>query len=229
VRTLADRFGVVPTALSELRLTADRLRGAKLAIVPSPETLEDEAARALLEASRSGTKVLVTGCVEGDSYGRVGQSLDALGIADRGRPVALGEKWAGTFVTFDGRLSESLRCSELPRSKLSEGSVWHEPLPLDLAREPEPLRALLEGALLAAKVDVQPSEIPVTARVLLAPKAALVVCANETSARATRRIVVDGRAFDVPLPALRSRLVLVERPSGRIVASTPGEPIVSAK
>ena len=50
VRTLADSYGVVPTALSELRLTAPRLAGAKLVIVPSAEMLEESAAQALLAA-----------------------------------------------------------------------------------------------------------------------------------------------------------------------------------
>ncbi|MBI1853349.1 MAG: hypothetical protein HYR85_23670 [Planctomycetes bacterium] len=233
VRTLADRFGVVPAALSELRLTAERLRGSKLVIVPSPETLEDGASRALLAASRAGTKVLVTGAIESDSYGRIGEALSALGIADRGRPVALREptRWAadGGFATFDGKLSESLRRSECaPLAKL-EGNVWHEPLPLDLARDTAPIRSLLAAALAAAGVETQPSDVPLTARVLRSPKAALVVCVNETSAAATRRVVVDGKSFDVPLPAGRSRLFVVDRTTHAIVASTPGEPIVAAK
>ncbi len=37
VRVLAERFGIVPTALSDLRLTAERLRNARLVIVPSVE------------------------------------------------------------------------------------------------------------------------------------------------------------------------------------------------
>ena len=96
VRVLAERFGVVPTALSELRLTADRLQGAKLVIVPVPEMLDGSAAQALLEASRAGTRVLVTGAVEGDPYGRTTEALRALGVVDPGRPVALHEstRWS---------------------------------------------------------------------------------------------------------------------------------------
>ena len=70
VRLLAERFGVVPTALSEVRLTAERLKDAKLVIVPTPEFLQESAAAALLAASTAGARVLVTGAVEGDSYGR---------------------------------------------------------------------------------------------------------------------------------------------------------------
>ena len=68
VRLLTERHGVVPQALPDIRLTADQLKGVKLAIVPAPEMLDEGAARALLEASQAGTKVLITGHVEGDSY-----------------------------------------------------------------------------------------------------------------------------------------------------------------
>ena len=98
VRLLAERHGVVPQALPDIRLTAGQLRGVKLAIVPAPEMLDEDAARALLEASKAGTKVLVTGHVEGDSYGRATPSLQALGVLGEGRPVALHETtgWGAT-------------------------------------------------------------------------------------------------------------------------------------
>jgi hypothetical protein len=101
--------------------------------------------------------------------------------------------------------------------------VWHEPLPLELAREREPLARLLEAALDAAGVPTHPSDVPVAARVLLAPEAALVVCVNETAAEAVRRVTVDGASFNVPVKAYRARLALVERRTGRVLAATPGE------
>jgi hypothetical protein len=55
------------------------------------------------------------------------------------------------------------------------GSVWHEPLPLDFAREAEPLDALLAAALKAAAVPTHPAGDGVVARVLLAPKAVFVL------------------------------------------------------
>ena len=94
VRLLTERHGVVPQALPDIRLTAEQLQGVKLAIVPAPEMLDEDAARALLEASRTGTKVLITGPVEGDSYGRATPSLQALGVLGDARPVALHETTA---------------------------------------------------------------------------------------------------------------------------------------
>jgi hypothetical protein len=232
VRLLAERRGVVPQALPDIRLTAEQLRGVKLAIVPTPEILDEEAARALLDAAKAGTKVLVTGHVEGDSYGRATPSLQALGLLGEGRPVALHEQtaWAAAagktgWVTFENLAQQWLRRGTAASSAALTGSVWHEPLPLDFARETEPLDALLAAALKAAGVATHPAPDGVAARVLVAPKAILVACVNETPSAVRRRVFVEGRPVDVPVPAFRSRLALFERGTGRVLAATPGAPI----
>ena len=227
VRLLAERYGVVPTALSDQRLTAERLQGARLVLVPVPEILEESAARALLAAARSGALVLVTGAVEGDPYGRTPDALQALGVVDAGRAVAQHERtpWGGGWATFDNHASERLRRASNASPTGREGPVWHEPLPLELAREAEPIAALLGAALEAAHVATSPSDTNVVARVLSAPRAHLVVCVNETAEDAVRRVQVDGKALDVPVPAGRSRLVLVERATGNVLAATPGQEV----
>ncbi len=152
VRLLAERHGVVPQALPDIRLTAEQLRDVKLAIVPSPEVLDEGAAAALLAASKAGTKVLLTGHVEGDSYGRATPSLQALGVLGESRPVALHETttWGAApgrpqWVTFENLAQHWLRRGTKAGQAALAGSVWHEPLPLDFARETEPLDALLAG------------------------------------------------------------------------------------
>jgi len=231
VRALGERFGVVPSAVSDLRLGFDRLRGAKLVIVPSPDVLDEGAARALLEASRAGTKVLITGAVDGDSYGQPAPALRELGLLGATRPVAMHEKsgWGPTgWVAFEGLLQESARRSEkASHGRLAaEDPVWHEPLPLELARDREPLVKLLEAALTTAKVPVSRSDSGITGRVLLAPKAALLAVVNERPEPATRRLMVDGRPIDVAVGARGASLVLVDRPSGKpiVTTATPAPP-----
>jgi hypothetical protein len=233
VRLLAERHGVVPQAFPDIRLTAEQLRGVKLAIVPTPEMLDENAARALLEASQAGTKVLITGPVEGDSYGRTTPSLQGLGVLGESRPVALHETtpWGAApgrmaWVTFENLAQHWLRRGTKASPVALAGSMWHEPLPLDFARETEPLGALLAAALKAAAVATHPAEGGVAARVLVAPKAVLAVCVNETPSAARRRITVEGRSVDIPVAAFRSRLVLFERGTGKVLAATPGEEIV---
>ncbi|HEY0593271.1 MAG TPA: hypothetical protein VGF40_15980, partial [Thermoanaerobaculia bacterium] len=220
IRLMAERLGVVPTALSELRLTPERLRGAKLVVVASPEFLAASAADALLTASRSGTKVLFIGPVTGDPYGEVPASLAALGVADAGRPVALREPAGGRLATFDRNLRESLLRSLAPPRASFEGNVWHEPLPLDHAREDEPLAALLEKAFAAAGVAAHPSDTGVAARLLAAPRAVLGIFVNETARDAQRTVTVGARKVAVDVPAERARMVLFDR-TGAIIAQTP--------
>ena len=231
VRLMAERFGVVPTALSDQRLSAERLAGARLVLVPAPEVIEEGAAQALLAASRAGALVLVTGAVEGDPYGRTSEALRALGVVGSGRPLAQHEptRFGGGWATFDGLAGERFRRAPGPEPERLTGPVVHEPLPLELAREPEPLAGLLEAALRAARVTVHPSDTPLAARLLRAPRAWLAVCVNETSQDARRRLVVEGRPFDIPVLAGRTRLALFESGTARLIASTPGPQIVPTR
>jgi hypothetical protein len=236
VRTLAERFGVVPTAISDLRLGRERLRSAKLVLVPSADVLDEPAAKALLEASRAGTKVLFTGPIEGDSYGLETPSLRALGVLGPSRPLAMHETtpWSESgSVAFEGLLQETARRADKPSVAKLEGAVWHEPLPMELAREREPLARLLDAALAAAGVPtMKPAdarEWGVAARVLAAPRAALVAVVNERTEPASRRIVVDARTYAVPVRAYGARLVLVDRATGDVVVTTPGDPVTRAK
>ena len=126
IRVLAERFAIVPTAISDLRLTAERLRNARLIIIPSAEFLDASASELLL---KSGAKLLFTGSVHGE-----------------GTPVELHEMTDSGWATFDRNLRESLL-------KGSIRDASHEPLPLEYAREDAPLIALLGNALNATPSD----------------------------------------------------------------------------
>jgi hypothetical protein len=223
VRVLGERFGVVPAAVSDLRLTSASLRGRKLAIVASATVIDEGAARALRDAAQAGTKVLITGAIEGDSYGRQVPALQALGVMGQGRPVTMHERsgWSSTgWVTFEGLLQESARrATSTTLRQTLPGNVWHEPLPLELARDREPLAKLLGAALAAANVAVSPHGGGVTGRVLLAPRSALLVAVNERPEPAMRRLGVDGHWIDLHVPALGVAMMLVARRSGDVLAT----------
>jgi len=222
VRLLADRFGVAPVILSDLALSPERLQGAKLILVPSPELIEERAAQALLVARDAGALVVVTGAVEGDAYDRQPEPLRQLGLVDAGRPLMLREPSPWGPVTFDQNLGEKLRRSLAPDLKDLKARLWHEPLPLEFAREDEPLVRLLGAALKAAGVPIQGWGGPAASRVIEGPHTSLVICLNEGPVDVIRTVLAAGRKYEVPVQAGRSRLLLVERSSGKMLAQTPG-------
>ena len=223
IRLSAERFGVVPTVLSELRLTAERLEGARLILVPGPLMLEDSAAAALRAAADAGAKILVTGPVDGNPYGEASEAWASLGLDGTSRPVELREstQWGESgWATFDRDLREQIaRAAGAGRPPASSTGVWQEPLPLEFAREDGPLAALLAAAYEEAGVEVQASPEPVALRLLKGPRSVLVVAVNETARTLTRSFTVDGRPHTVEVPAGGSRLLLIERGSGKILAS----------
>ena len=181
-------------------------------------------------ASEAGALVVVTGAVEGDAYGRVGPALAALGLVGDARALVQHERtiWGGGWGTFDDKIGEVVKRSTKAEPQSRAGNVWHEPLPLEFAREPEVAGRFLEAVLKAAGIATHPTDTRVVARVLEAPRAFLAVCVNETAEDATRRVTIEGRAVDIPVPAGRARLVLVERGTGKVLASTPGTEVTSA-
>ncbi len=160
----------------------------------------------MLAASRAGTKLLFTGAIVSDPYGDLPDALRELGVINAARPVRFHEMSRFGSVTFDRNLQESL--------------LTGPTLPLEFAREDEPLVALLRDALASAGVQTNPSEDGVAARLLDAPRAVLAVFVNETAQDAKRRVVVAGRTIDVVVPAGRSRLTLFDRATGKAIADT---------
>jgi hypothetical protein len=142
------------------------------------------------------------------------------------RPLVQHERTAWGWATFDGQASERLRRGVGDEPTARAGLVWHEPVPLEYAREPEPRAAFLAAVRKAADVATHPSDTHVAARVLVAPKASLVVGVNETTEDALRRVKVEGRSVGIPVPAGRTRLALFEHGTGRVLAATPGAAIV---
>lgn len=228
VRALAERFGVVPSAVSDLRVSEPDLVGRKLVIVPTPEVLDEGCAHALLGAARSGTRILVTGAIDGDSYGNALPALAELGLLGPSRAVAVHERsrWSPEGpLAFEGLMAENIRRSLKPEPDGFEHNLWHEPLPLELARQREPLVRLLAAALEGAAVPVDASAVPIAGRVLYAPRAALLVVVNETPEDARRRLRVDGQGYTIPVRAHGARLALIDRRARAVIAATPGDAI----
>ena len=234
VRILSDDFGLVPTLLSEFRLSDERLSGAKLIIVPDPGMICDSAAVELFKASRNGTKILFTGAVEGNEYGKLTKQFEMLGLNSKCVPVShyeptnwkLDAERPINLVTFGSGKSEYLMESAKPFLDTLKGNILNEPLPLEMADEKEPVMAMLNAVLNYSGIVPQISNTPVASRVLVTDKAALIICVNESSIDLKREVSVDGHKFEIPVDAGRSRLVLCDRVSGELVIATEGRPVI---
>jgi Cellulase (glycosyl hydrolase family 5) len=234
VRVLAEDFGIVPTMLSEYKLSESRLDGVRLVIVPSSGMICDSGAAELFNASLHGTKVLFIGAVEGNEYGKQSDQFQKLGLAHGSRPVnhyeptnwTLKKGETKSMLTFGSGKSETLRKSDAPFLNILKGNILQEPLPIDLALERQPLDAMLHSLLNYSGMQSEISDARVELRVLENDKSALVVCVNESSDDATREVSLDGRKFGIPVEAGRSRMVLINRADGSVIVATDGKPII---
>ncbi len=237
VRVLGENFGVVPSMLSEYKLTADRLKGVKLVIVPDAGMISDSAAYELYRASRRGTKVLFTGAVTGNEYGKVTPDFRLLGINPGSVPVSRYEptNWGPggdkdtCFVTFGSEKPEHLLKSVSAPLDTLKGNILDEPLPLEMAKQNRPLINMLAAVMKYAGIKPHLFGSPLMSRVLYTGDAALIVCVNESSASLSRVVSVSDYKYEIPVEAGRSRLVLVNLKDGKIIVDTKGKPIVRMK
>jgi hypothetical protein len=234
VEVLSENFGVLPTMLSEYKLSGPRLEGVKLVIIPDAGMICDSAASELFMASRNGAKVLFTGAVDGNEYGKVTPDFRLLGIEPGGTAVSHYERtnWGpgGTktdhFVTFGSGKSEYLMKSISTPLDTLRGNIMDEPLPLELAREKGPLVTMLAAVMKYSGMKPHLYDTPIASRVLETRASVLIVCVNESSTTLTRDVAVGKSRYEIPVEAGCSRLVLINRTDGKIIEATEGKPII---
>ncbi len=225
VRALTDHFGITPLLLSEFRITYDRVKNSRFIIVPSAEFLDDNAIAVLNSAARSGIKILFTGSLEGNSYGEISKMLLDTGIITKSKPVSLFEKFridetgTGITVTFDNQQNEFIK--KCDRENLySVGNIFHEPLPIELAREKEPLILLLKKMLNVSGIDYNYNVEPVSTSILTFDDKALIILVNESSTGAEREIILNGFKFKTGIEAGSSKILIADKKNGRILVES---------
>lgn len=225
VRALTDHFGITPLLLSEYRITYDRVKNSRLIIVPSAEFLDDNALEALNSAARSGIKILFTGSLEGNSYGELSKMILETGITTKSTPVSLYEKFRideygnGMTVTFDNQQNEFIKkCGR--ESLYSTGNIFHEPLPIELAKEKEPLILLLRKILNESGFDYSFSAEPVSTSILAFNDKAFIVLVNESTTAAQREIILNGFKIKTVVEAGSSKILIADKTNGRILVES---------
>jgi hypothetical protein len=227
VRILSDHFGITPTLISEYKLSAERLAESKLVIVPSVEFINDSAAEELFKASLNGTKILFTGSFEGNSFGEISESISRLGLINSSIPVSLYEKYDNlniqtskeTIATFDNQQSEFIKKSTAEKF-YSNNNIYHEPLPVELAREKEPLTDLLKHILGISNINYHYDDTPLSTNILLMKNHYLVVLVNESSTELTKFLKLGSISISTKVRAGQSKLLIIDLRSGSILAES---------
>jgi hypothetical protein len=218
------------------------IAGSKLVVLPSPQALSDAAWNALLAYVEGGGNLLITGSVERDEHWQRTHRMQDIGIAAepsaldiRGAQIDLGkqildlgfaidiQKHAETLTLADGKTYAEI--------KHGSGKLFLTSSPVELAESPDATVAVYRHVLAAANVEA-PFTAEATPSVLIRPRlfeqSTLYLLVSESS-RDEELDILDkrsGQHLKMTLPARRTALVLLDRASGRVLASYNGPPAV---
>jgi hypothetical protein len=237
IRALNYNLGVATYVIPE-NLAPQMLSGSspapKLVILPSPQALSDAAWQALLKYVSCGGTLLVTGSVERDAHWNVTHRFADLGIP--AEPASLLLRAAAqqigdstTPLSFDAQtqsLAEFLRFSDaatIHRFTTGTGRIFVAAMPVELAEGLDPTMNLYSWAL--SEVGLHPGfdgKIPgsILIRPLELRDSMLYLIVSESSLPAALDLHdhASGGRINVKLPAGASRLLLIDKKTGRTLA-----------
>jgi hypothetical protein len=218
VKLLADRFGITGRLISDQTCDMEALKGIKLAIVPTCESLEPAAEKALKHLAGSGGVVLILGPIEGNAFG--GPLTEIRGIEGR-RPLHNRENTPWGWATFDQTLNQGLQAgaSNFDLSLPQKSNLLHVRLPLDYAREEAPLAGLLGLALEKSNVPVNFKDHPTTTSVLKNGKTIFIGLVNESSEDAAYTFSLGNFSVTLNAKPGRSSLMLLDALTGAKLAA----------
>lgn len=227
-----------PARVVAENLVAD-ISGAKLVVVPSAQMLNDETWQSLLAYVRSGGSLLLTGSVERDPSWRLRDRLRDLGIDGkstalvyRNIPIHLGQKVVqATFTNKNQRTSEMIRLGDgrtYAESSYGKGRIFVVTAPVELAEAPETTAEVYRYVLNRLSIAPPFTGAPADSAVLIRPQvykdAVLYVLASETADDVSLDLhdgISGGQIVEV-LPAMRTLMVLLDRATGKRLATYRG-------
>ncbi len=206
----------------------------KLVIVPSPQSLSDAAWQALLDYAAGGGNVLITGSVERDSHWRITNRLAAIGapaapasLLLRAAAQKLGDE--SLLLSFNSQAQQGAEYL-----KFEDGATFHQFVhgsghifvasePVELADGLDPAAKLYSWALTRSGVT-PPFEGRIPPGILVRPTFLgdsvlyLIVSESANAEQLDVRDRLTGAQTRLNLPAGSSRLILLDKKSGRILA-----------
>jgi hypothetical protein len=238
LRTIAYMNHTPVRMLPENRLA--EIGNSQLAILPAAQALSEAAWQKLLAYVERGGCLLVTGPVARDEHWHFVERMAALGIDARLLPLSMRQsalRLPGSAQAFEVTYPASVQQSPLEVLRFADGKaveqiahgqgkiLWAAD-PVELAENYEPAAALYEFALSAARVkpayrQIQPLSPGVLAFPTVLPDAVLYSFSSEMldAAEVDIEDAVSGAHLHFQLPAQRGAVVLLERSSGKVLAS----------
>jgi hypothetical protein len=233
VRALEYSCRVESRIVSENRI--GQLGHPQLAILPSPMALGDAAWKALVEYVKSGGNLLITGSMERDEEWHVTNRLAALGLDARPVPLLfhqaqfmLGSRTIS--ISFGGQSQVALDVLGTKDGKpfheirLGQGRLFILDYPVELAEGSAAAASVYQWVL--DQIGVHPrftGQLPSTG-VLIRPeifsRAVLYLFDSESDSEQPIDIRDDATGAEIKfvLPAQASRLILLRKPDGKVIA-----------
>ncbi|MDE3135235.1 MAG: hypothetical protein KGL59_01560 [Acidobacteriota bacterium] len=233
VRALEYSCRVESRVVSENRI--DQLGHPQLAILPSPMALGDAAWKGLLEYVKAGGNLLITGSVERDEEWHVTNRMAALGLDARPVPllfhqaqITLGSRTIPiSFGAQSQAVLDVLRTEDgkpFHEIRLGKGRLFILDYPVELAEGSAAAVGVYQWVL--EQIGVRPrftGQFPSTG-VLIRPeifsRAVLYLFDSESDSAQPIDIRDNATGAEIKfvLPAQASRLILLSKPDGKVIA-----------
>jgi hypothetical protein len=216
-----------------------RLGHPKLVILPSPQALREDTWQALLKYVSAGGNLLITGSMERDEHWKATHRLAALGVSATPVPLNIHQAWFKTiikssitihFLRFGPEAQEFLDNlgtadgKDYHELKVGQGRLFVVSYPIELAEGDTPIWGIyshfLQEVGVAPPYELNSSFNGVLIRSLVFPDRVVYLFNSEIAhdVNVKLRDKLTGATLDIQLPPLRSRIVVLHRPDGKVLA-----------
>ena len=215
------------------------IKGAKLAVLPSAQILQDATWEALIAYVRGGGNLLITGPVERDEHWqlrdrlrKLGVNADAVTLDARTTTIRLGaESIEASFPMAAQRALETLQVEDgrsYMEVKQGKGRIFVVAVPIELAESPDAAVAVYRHVFseLGIEPDFEIKHLPagILVRREVFKDSVLYLLVSESGADQAINIrdTVSGADLKLNLPASRTKLVLLDRTTGVVLSEYDG-------
>ncbi len=207
----------------------------KLAILPSPHALSDDAWQKLVDYVRGGGNLLITGSMERDPHWQITHRLSAFRLEAQPRPLTARQvdlQIGGDIIplSFDGQKQEAVEMLSAVDGKsfhefsVGKGKIFVTAYPVELAEGVEPAAEVYKRVLSRLEIESPFEGTMPSPGILIRPEvfadSILYLFVSERD-RPEHISITDNEAdadIQFTLPPQRARLMLLRKSDGKVLA-----------